>query len=148
MPSTAVSLGHPISRYSLKRERPLGSAGMGTQDDYRISVLRRADGLVVVEASGAIDIAGSFDFRERLFALLDERAARMVVDLSSVDYVDTSALSALLDVAKRCRLEDCRLAIVCSEGGMRRALAATGLDQFVATHATLDEALARDDPAP
>ncbi len=71
----------------------------------------------------------------------------MVVDLSSVAYVDTYALSALADLAKRCRLADCGLAIVCSEGNMRSALASTDLDQFVATHATLDEALGRD-PAP
>ena len=30
---------------------------------------------------------------------------------------------------------------------MRRALAATGLDQFVTTHATLDEALGEGDAA-
>ena len=71
----------------------------------------------------------------------------MVVDLSSADYVDTYALSVLVDVAIRCRLEDRRLAIVCSEGRMRRALAATGLDQFVPTYATLDEALGQDEPA-
>ena len=61
--------------------------------------------------------------------------------------MDTYALSVLVDVAIRCRLEDRRLAIVCSEGRMRRALAATGLDQFVATYATLDEALGQDEPA-
>ena len=70
-----------------------------------------------------------------------------MIDLSAVAYVDTFALSALDDVAKRCTLEDCRLAIVCCEGEMRSALAMTGLDQFVATHATLDEALGHDDQA-
>ena len=120
---------------------------MGSTDDYRISVLRPADDLVVVQASGEIDINGSLDFRERLFALLDEQPPRMVVDLSDADYVDTYALSVLVDVAIRCRLEDRGLALVCSEGRMRRALAATGLDQFVATYATLDEALGQDDPA-
>lgn len=121
---------------------------MGTKDDYRIGVLRPADDLVVVQASGEIDISGSVDFSERLFGLLDEHPARMVVDLSDADYVDTYALSVLVDVALRCRLEDRSLALVCSEGRMRRALTATGLDQFVATYATLDEALGRDDPSP
>ena len=117
---------------------------MGTKDDYRISVLRPADDLVVVQASGEIDVRGSVTFRERLFAVLDEQPALTVVDLSDADYVDTYALSVLVDVALRCRLEERRLAIACSEGRMRRALAATGLDQFVATHATLDEALGQD----
>ena len=38
---------------------------MGTQNDYRISVQRPADGLVVVQASGEIDVAGSYAFREQ-----------------------------------------------------------------------------------
>ncbi len=118
------------------------------KDDYRMNVLRPADDLIVVRARGEIDLTGSISFREGLFALLDEQAAQMVVDLSSADYVDTYALSVLVDVAIRCRLEDRRLAIVCSEGRMRRALAATGLDQFVPTHATLEEALDQDGPAP
>ena len=120
---------------------------MGSSDEYRISVLRPAAKLVVVQASGRIDVTGSLVFRDRLFALLDERPTRMVVDLSSADYVDTYALSVLVDVAIRCRLEDRGLALVCSEGTMRRALATTGLDQFVAIYATLDEALAKDAPA-
>ena len=120
---------------------------MESQNDYRISVLRPADGVIVVQASGGIDVTDSLDLRDRLFALLDEEPAQLVVDLSSTDYVDTYALSVLVDVAIRCRLEDRRLAIVCSGGTMRRALAATGLDQFVATYATQDEALGRDEPA-
>ncbi len=119
---------------------------MGTHDDYHVSMLRPADGLIVVQASGEIDVTGSYAFREQLLALVDEEPARVVVDLSSVVYVDTYALSALVDLANRCKLEDCQLALVCSEGTMRSALAKTGLDQLVATHATLDEAL-RNEPA-
>jgi anti-anti-sigma factor len=121
---------------------------MGRSEDYRISMLRPADGLIVVQASGEIDVAGSCDFREQLLALLDEEPARIVVDLSGLAYVDTYALSAVVDLALRCRPKDCGLAIVCSEGRMRRALARTGLDEFVATYATLDEALGHEDPSP
>ena len=52
---------------------------MGTQD-YRISVLRPADGLIVVEANGEVDVTNSHAFSEQLLALLDEGPARMVVD--------------------------------------------------------------------
>ena len=118
---------------------------MSTQD-YCISTLRPADGLIVAQASGEIDVAGSCAFREQLLTLLGEEPARLVVDLSGVAYVDTYALSAVADVALSCLDKDCALAIVCSEGRMRRVLAATGLDQFVTTHATLDAALGRGDP--
>lgn len=115
---------------------------MGTQD-YRVSMLRPASGLVVAEASGEIDVTSSCAFTKQLLALLDEQPSRIVVDLSSVAYVDTYALSALVDLAKQCKREHCELALVCCEGRMRSALARTGLGQFVATHATLEEALGR-----
>jgi anti-sigma B factor antagonist len=118
----------------------VGAGSVGTQD-YRISMLRPASGLVIAEASGEIDVTSSSAFAKQLLALLDERPARIVVDLSSVAYVDTYVLSALVDLAMRCRREHCELALVCCEGRMRRALARTGMDQFVATHATLTEAL-------
>jgi anti-anti-sigma factor len=72
----------------------------------------------------------------------------VVVDLSGVAYEDTYALSAVVEVANHCKPEGCSLAIVCSEGRMRRALADTGLDRFVATQATLDEALGHGHPSP
>ena len=113
---------------------------MGTEH-FRITPLRPADGIVVIQVSGEIDITNGLAFKERLFAALDDAAARVVVDLDAAGYVDTTGLSVLLELAKRCRREGRELALVCCEGVMRRALANTGLDQFVTTYATLDEAL-------
>lgn len=119
---------------------------MGTED-YRISVLRPAAGLIVVEATGELDLTNSYDFSEQLLALLKEGPVRMVLDLSGVAYLDAYALGALLDMSKRCEVDGCGLAIACPQGRVRSALAGTGLDQVIATWATLDEALGRDDPA-
>jgi anti-sigma B factor antagonist len=120
---------------------------MGTQD-YRIRVLRRADGAAIIRVTGEIDIMSSLSFGERLSAVFEEGAAKVIVDLSAARYVDTTGLSVLWESAKRCRLEGRELAIVCSEGRVRRALANSGLDQVVATHATLDEAFGREGPVP
>ncbi len=112
---------------------------MGIQD-FHISPLRPADGIIVVRVSGEIDMTNSLAFRQRLFGELDEQATQVVLDLQAADRVDTTGLSAILDLAKRCALEDRDLAIVCPEGWVRRALANTSLDQVIDTHATLDEA--------
>ena len=119
---------------------------MGTED-FRIRALRPADGIVVIQVSGEIDITNSLALKQRVFAELDERATNVVLDLDAADRVDTTGLSVILELAERCRSEERELALVCSEGGVRRALAVTGLDQLIATHATLDEALGGD-PAP
>ena len=116
---------------------------MGTRD-YRISLLRQADGTMIIQVTGEIDIGSSLSFGERLNSALDEGAPQVIVDLSAARYVDTTGLSVLWESAKRCRLEDRELKIVCCEGWVRQALANSGLDQLVATHATLDGALGRE----
>jgi len=117
-------------------------------EGFHVSSSRPADGIVVIQVSGEIDITNGLAFKERLFAALDEAAARVVVDLDAAGYVDTTGLSVLLELARRCRREGRELATVCGEGMMRRALANTGLDQFVTTYATLGEALGHWGQAP
>ena len=95
---------------------------------------------MVIRVSGEIDMTNSLGFGERLFGELDEEATRVVLDLHA-DRVDTTGLSVILELARRCGREDREMAIVCSEGWVRRALANSGLDQVIETHATLDEAL-------
>lgn len=115
---------------------------MGTRDCH-ISVLRAEDGIAIVAVTGEIDMASSLSFGQRLSAILDEGASQVIVDLSATGYLDTTGLSVLWESAKRCRRENRELAIVCFAGRVRHALANSGLDQVVATHATLDEALGR-----
>ena len=124
----------------------MGAGDVGTED-YHIDAQHPADGVIVIQASGEIDITNSLAFKERLFGELDCGAALVVLDLDAAERVDTTGLSVIVELAKRCRGEDRELAMVCSKGRVRHALAVTGLDQMIATHATLDEALDCDDPA-
>jgi anti-sigma B factor antagonist len=117
-------------------------------EDFHIGAMRPADGIIVIEVSGQIDITNSLAFQQRLLEELDEGTTQVVLDLDAADHVDTTGMSVLLTLAKRCRFKDQELAIVCSAGWVRRALATTGLDQMIAVHATLEEALGRGGPAP
>ncbi len=119
---------------------------MGTED-FHISARRPADDVIVIEVSGEVDITNSLAFQQLLFEELEVGARQVVLGLNAADRVDTTGMSVLLTLAKRCRLDDRELAIVCPEGWVRRALATTGLDQMIAVHATLEEALGREDPA-
>jgi anti-anti-sigma factor len=120
---------------------------MRSKDDYRIGVQRTADDSTVIRVTGEIDMKNSLSFKESLDAVIDEDVGQVVVDLSAARDVDTTGLSVLWESAKRCRLEDRELAIVCLGGRVRSILADTGMDQVVATHGTLDEALGHDGPA-
>ncbi len=120
---------------------------MGT-DDFHVSARRPAVGIIVIEASGQVDITNSLAFQQCLLEEVEEDATQVVLVLDAADRVETTGLSAILELAKHCAGEDRRLDIVCAEGWVRRALANTGLDQMIAVHATLGEALGRGDLAP
>jgi anti-sigma B factor antagonist len=121
-----------------------GSGDVGTAD-YRITILQPADDVLVLRVSGRIQLSDGADFEQQLLEAADRGAAYTVVDLSAVDYLDTTGLDALWASAKRCRLKGCELVIACAAGRPRDALANSSLDQVVTTHDTLDEALRHAD---
>jgi anti-sigma B factor antagonist len=112
--------------------------------DYRIRVLQAAGRDAVIQVTGEVDLVGSYSFKEHITRVLEEGTARVVIDLSAADYLDTNGLGALWEVGKRFTREGRELAIVCPEGKVRSALASTGLDQVMEIHATLDTALSED----
>ena len=116
-------------------------------DDFHISARRPAVDVTIIVVSGEVDITNSLAFQQRLQEELGEGMGVVVLDLDAANRVDTTGMSVLLTLSKRCRLDDRELAIVCSGGWVRRALATTGLDELIAVHATLEEALGREDPA-
>ena len=58
------------------------------------------DGVCVV-ASGDVDLSRSPVLRDELFAIVDRRPGRLVVDLSNVEYMDSSGIATLIEAYKR-----------------------------------------------
>ncbi len=97
----------------------------------------------MVTLAGEVDLYTAPEFREVLLRGIDEGARHVVVvDLSSVTFVDSTALGVLVGGGKRLRQHDGALLIVCGADGIRRILEIAGLAGVFAIHPTLDEALA------
>lgn len=97
------------------------------------------DGLVV-SPSGALDVAGAPALHTLLQRALDDGAARIVLDLSGVDFIDSTALRVLVSVHKR--LSATGFAVVCPHARIRRIFDLTALDRVLTLTNTVDEALA------
>ena len=79
--------------------------------------------------------------RVALLELCSEQPERLVVDLSEVDFVDSTALGVLIEA--RTKLENRQTFLLAAPGlETHRALAISGLDQHLAVHETVDSALA------
>lgn len=93
----------------------------------------------VLVVQGEVDMASAPDLRDALEALIDGGRTRLVVDLSSVDFMDSSGVGVLVGAHRRLEESGGGLALVCGEGPVRRVLGITGLDEVFAVHGTLEE---------
>jgi anti-sigma B factor antagonist len=102
------------------------------------------EGGVVVHLDGEIDMRTAPDLRERLNALVDdlEGAGRLVLDVSNVPFIDSTALSVFVGVHKRLRRRGHGLSLACPSVSVTRVLDVTGLGRVFEVHGTLDDALA------
>ena len=105
------------------------------------SVDRRNGGAVVVHLAGELDLYNAPDVRSALLELASEQPPRLVIDLSDVDFVDSTALGVLIEV--RARLENHQAFLLASPGlETHRALKISGLVQHLGVHDTVESALA------
>ena len=94
------------------------------------------EGGVLVSVTGELDAHTCPQFQR----VAEEAAAspRVVVDLSDVTFMDSTALSVLL-VLQRRRTRP--LEVIVTRPTLRKLLVITGLDSVFTLHASLDEAL-------
>src|SRR5262245_28609477 len=92
---------------------------------------RDSDGCAVVGAAGEIDVSSAPAFRDALLNAV-EHSERLVVDLSSVTFLDCAGLSALATVVRRVRASGQTVHLVGVTGMVGRIVTLTRLDEVVA----------------
>src|SRR4051795_2153963 len=114
----------------------------GAREDPVAGVDRR-DGAGVVALGGELDLYNAHVVRDALLDAANEAPKRLVVDLSDVKFIDSTALGVLIEA--RTRLANRRGFLLAAPGlETRRALEISGLDRHFAVHETLDAAQTAD----
>ena len=88
------------------------------------------EGETVVRAAGELDVNTAPELREQLTRLIGEDSRRIVVDLSEVSFVDSTALSVLVSALKRLRQADGDLELAAPNPSVRRVFEITGLTRL------------------
>jgi anti-sigma B factor antagonist len=105
-----------------------------------VAGIERNDGYVVVSLAGELDLYNAHEVREALLECCAEAPDRLVVDLSAVKFIDSTALGVLIEA--RTRLANRRSFLLAAPGlETRRALQISGLDRHFVVHDSLDAAL-------
>ena len=103
----------------------------------------RREGATVIGLAGELDLYNANEIREALLECCAEAPERLVVDLSGVTFIDSTALGVLIE--GRTRLENHRAFLLASPGlETRRALEISGLDRHFAVHESVADALAAE----
>lgn len=94
----------------------------------------------VVALEGELDLERAPSLKWALVDAIDAGKQQLVVDLTQVRFMDSTALSVLVGV-NRSLSAGSRMAIVCTNGNVLKIFELSGMDGAFAIFGTLDEAL-------
>ncbi|WLR54952.1 anti-sigma factor antagonist [Mesobacillus subterraneus] len=93
--------------------------------------VKEKESKLAVKVSGEIDAYTAPQLREKLFPLSEKEGVEMVVDLSEVNYMDSTGLGVFVGVFKNVRAHDGEFKIVGLSERLQRLFEITGLADII-----------------
>jgi anti-sigma B factor antagonist len=104
---------------------------------------RAGDDVVVARLNGELDISGAESAGRRIAEAVPSSARGVVVDMSQLDFIDSSGVSMLFGLARRVGSRRQELRVVAPAGRpVARVLDIVEFDRAAPVHADLDSAVA------
>ena len=98
--------------------------------------------MVVARLSGEIDLSNARDVTEELAGSVANTAYGVVIDLTATDYLDSSGVQMIFDLAQRMARRQQAIRVVVPEGApIRRVLRIVELHSVVPVLAAVDDAV-------
>lgn len=88
------------------------------------------DGSTLIQVEGEIDLS-TVPQLERELTPHVEAGRNVVVDLTGVDFMDSTGIGALVRASNRTREAGAELSLACGPGSVRRVLEVSGLDKMI-----------------
>lgn len=108
--------------------------------DLDVETVSRGD-TTVVALRGEIDVYTAPRLRQTLIDLIADDAVHLVVDMGSVDFLDSTGLGVLVGGLKRVKARDGSLKLVVSQDKLLKIFEITGLTKVFPIFGSLDEAV-------
>jgi anti-sigma B factor antagonist len=121
---------------------------------FKLTEEQPGEGLRLITVSGEIHVTTAPDFSMRLNDAIAAGSRGVVIDLSEVEFIDSTGLSVLLNGLRRVTRAQGKLALVISNPTVLRLFEITRLDSTFDIYSTREAALAgvqaggSDDGAP
>ena len=121
---------------------------MATIPAFRATVAEVGGQIALVSVSGELDLYAESEFRDALAAGTALGSQTLVVDLSGVSFLDSTACGILVAEAKRLAREGAQLVLVSNGNHASRTLQVAGIDQVLQVYPTLHAAFKELLPEP
>jgi anti-sigma B factor antagonist len=108
----------------------------------QLNVETRIDGdLGVIEAMGEIDMASAGMLRQAVTDLLGKGVSRLVLDMTTVTFIDSTGLGILVGARKKLQHLQGSFSVVCQSPRILRLFNITGLAAALSVYETYDDAV-------
>ena len=102
---------------------------------------RETDGFSVIEVTGEVDVHTAPDLDAKLTEITSGGSNKLIVDLSAVEFLDSTGLGVLVKALKHVREHDGSLSVVTATDRISKVFRITGLDAAIGLYDTVDEAV-------
>jgi anti-sigma B factor antagonist len=123
------------------KDGPAPNREQGALVDLTIST-REAGGRTVVSVAGEIDVYTAPRLREEITELVAAGTYDLVIDMSGVEFLDSTGLGVLVGGLKKVRAHEGSLQLVCNQDRLLKIFRITGLAKVFVIHDTAEDALA------
>jgi anti-anti-sigma factor len=115
-------------------------------DLVQLEIEERED-VVIASVSGELDLAGAPSTGQAIGEAVPTSARTLVVDFTGLEFIDSSGIAMLFNLARRLGARRQDLRVVARGGGpVARVLEIVEFNRAAPVHETLDEALAKTSP--
>ncbi|HOK54083.1 MAG TPA: STAS domain-containing protein [Armatimonadota bacterium] len=108
--------------------------------NFGIDTYNLENGVPVIKLEGEVDVYTAPQLKQQMISLLESGTKQIVIDLTKVEYFDSTALGVLIGGLKRMRERDGNLSLICPNPRIRRVFEITGLDKVFDIYNSVDDA--------
>lgn len=98
------------------------------------------EGSTLIQIEGEIDLSTVPQFERELTANV-EAGRNVLVDLTAVDFMDSTGIGVLVRASNRAREEGAEVSLACGPGSVRRVLEVSGLDKMITVYPDVQTAV-------
>lgn len=83
-----------------------------------------------ISLQGELDVSTADKLKKHLHNLADEKILDMKINLTNLDYIDSTGLGVMIGVLKRLKIDDKEIYILNPKSNVKKIFTITGLDKI------------------